>query len=146
MKKTLIILLASVSIISCEKNETKVSTYAQDESHLNGQNCMECHVKGGDGEGRFTVAGSVYDSLKINAYPKALIELYSEANAGGSLVGSIEVDSKGNFYTTKDIDFGSGLFPTVIGTSGNQKHMSFKVTEGSCNTCHGVSTSKLWAE
>ena len=146
MKKIFILSLIALSILSCEKYETKISSYSEDESHNNGQNCMSCHIKGGDGEGRFKVAGSVYAADKTTIYPKALIELFTGTNGTGTLVESIEVDSKGNFYTTKDIDFGSGLFPTVAGISSAKKHMSFKVANGSCNSCHGVSTDKLWAE
>ncbi len=67
-----IVLLASVFIISqaCEENEnegenkSKISSFNSTESHNTGQNCMECHIAGGDGEGWFTAAGTVYDSTK----------------------------------------------------------------------------------
>lgn len=126
-----------------EENETKISRNNETESHNNGQNCMNCHKSGGPGEGRFNVAGSVYDSLFTSPKANGYIKLYTAANGGGTLKYTIEVDAKGNFYTTESIDFGSGLWPSVEGASGNKRYMSDVVITGACNSCHNVSTDKL---
>ena len=144
MKKIFIsTLVLSVSLLSCEK---KISSYSQSESHYAGQDCMQCHKSGGDGEGHFKVAGTVYDSTKINVYPKATIKLYSAPQGGGDLIKTIEVDAIGNFYTTEKVKFKKDVYPSVTGTTGIEKFMSTPATKGSCNSCHGVSTNKLWAK
>ena len=157
MKSRFITLLffMSISVIlieSCKKkedegneNETKISSFGDTESHNMGQNCMSCHKSGGTGEGWFNVAGTVYDSLKTNTYPNTIIKLYSEPNGAGMLKHTIQVDGKGNFYTTANIDFGSGLYPAVVSNSG-VKYMSSATTTGTCVSCHGVSTDKIWAK
>ena len=139
-------------LISCEnednddysENEVKISTFNDDDSHKNGQNCMNCHSSGGSGEGWFNVAGSVYDSSKTNPYPNAMVKLYSEPNESGVLVKLIEVDGKGNFYTTESVDFGSGLYVSVTDTNGNSKVMNSPIPTGQCNSCHGSSISNIW--
>jgi hypothetical protein len=135
-------------LASCEKdnengNETMNSAYSDTESHNTGENCMNCHRSGGDGEGWFTVAGSVYDSSLINPYPNAGVKLYTGVNGSGSEVKFLEVDGKGNFYTTESIDFSSDLYVSVTDNNGNETFMISKLTKGDCNSCHGSSTSKI---
>jgi hypothetical protein len=81
--------LVSTSLIvfnSCEKEEAcdedNISEQGDDESHNMGQNCMQCHKLGGEGEGCFVVAGTVYDTLSTNTllleklnFLQALMEL-----------------------------------------------------------------------
>jgi len=128
-----------------EKNETKVSTNGDNNSHNTGQNCMSCHKQGGSGEGWFTVAGSVYDSLKTSAYPNSTVKLYTGPNGTGTLKYTIPADGLGNFYTTASIDFAGGLYPSIQGSLVT-KYMSSTITTGQCNSCHGVSTDKLWTK
>lgn len=133
---------------SCEKeneneSKTKISAHNTSESHNEGKNCMTCHKSGGEGEGWFNVAGTVYQSSLTSVYPNATVKLYSGPNGTGTLKYTVEVDSKGNFYTTENIDFGSGLYPSVAGSS--PKYMNSKATTGQCNSCHGVSQDKIWA-
>jgi len=142
--------LAFFLIQSCEKegkgkNETNISAHGLNKSHNMGQNCMNCHKSGGEGEGWFNVAGTVYDSLKSQTYANATIHLYTGPNGSGTLKYTILGDAKGNFYTTESIDFGSGLYPVVAGAQGTQ-YMSTSITAGQCNSCHGVSTSRLWTK
>lgn len=153
--KTLITIAIIISpiifFISCEEdelgeNEIKISRYNDDESHKNGQNCMNCHTSGGGGEGWFTIAGSVYDSLKLNPYPNATIRLFEGPNDSGALIKTIEVDGKGNFYTTESVDFDKGLYTSLTDNSGNVKFMKSSISTGQCNSCHGVSTDKIWIE
>lgn len=133
---------------SCEKdeNETKISSYSSSESHNEGQNCMSCHVSGGDGEGWFSVAGTVYDSNQSNLYPRTTVKLYTGVRGTGTLKATVQVDTRGNFYTTESIDFGSGLYVSAVGTTGNEEHMRGKITSGQCSSCHGVTTDKVWAK
>jgi len=105
--------------------------------------CMECHKIGGSIEGWFTVAGTVYDDTKTSIFPNATISLTTGPNGTGTLVSSVEVDKKGNFYTTEMVDFGNGLYATVEGNSGIN-HMNAMVQSGQCNSCHGNSTDRIW--
>jgi hypothetical protein len=116
MKKISISILSSVIIItffmlavSCEKedgNETNISSYDATESHNTGEVCMQCHISGGDGEGWFTAAGSIYN-LQSTIFPNATVRFYTGQDGTGTLVKTIEADANGNFYTTEDINFGS---------------------------------------
>ena len=72
---TVIVLMFSV-FVSCEneddengENKDMSSSFNENESHNAGQNCMACHKSGGQGEGWFTVAGTVYNASKT-AVPK----------------------------------------------------------------------------
>lgn len=134
---------------SCEKegegeNETVISFNGESESHNEGQNCMSCHRQGGEGEGWFTVAGTIYTQSSSNPQPNGMVELYTGPGDTGTPAYKIEVDAKGNFYTTEDIQFGSGLYPVAVG-SQSRKYMSGAVTDGQCSSCHGVSTDKIWS-
>jgi cytochrome c553 len=144
-----IALFAFILFSACEnenENETKISQNNTDESHNLGQNCMNCHVSGGDGEGWFTIAGSLYDNSKTVAYPNGSVKLTTEPNGSGTTKIIVANDIKGNFYTTEAIDFGEGLYAGVYGTNGEQKFMVSKITTGACNACHGNTTTKLWIE
>jgi len=84
---TVISLMITFVILSCEdenENATKISTYNDDESHKAGHNCMSCHTPGGEGEGWFEVAGTVYDSTLIDTYPNATVKFYSGPNGTSS--------------------------------------------------------------
>ena len=143
----LLILPLSVFFQSCEEeneNETLISANGSNESHNMGQNCMNCHKQGGSGEGWFNVAGTVYNSSQTTTYPNIMIKMYTGASGTGTLRYTIQVDALGNFYTTEDIDFGDDLYPVVQGNSGSE-YMISSVSNGQCNSCHGVSTDKIWA-
>lgn len=126
-----------------KKNETNISSQNSSKSHNMGQNCMNCHKSGGDGEGWFTVAGTAYDSAGTNTYSNVTVKLYTGPNGTGTLKYTIDGDKLGNFYTTNATDFGSGLYPAVQGNNST-KYMSTSIPHGQCNSCHGVSTGKLW--
>lgn len=147
----LIFILASLTISSCshydaEKKETKISVNGDDESHNNGRNCMDCHKTGGEGEGWFQVAGSVYKSDKQSHNPNGKIYLYTDPDGKGTLKYTIEVDALGNFYTTRDIKFDGGLYPVHENTNGIKKFMQSPIISGQCQSCHNVSTDKIWNE
>jgi len=149
LKTTLLLTfsLLVITFLSCEKengeNESKISSNGTSRSHHTGQDCMSCHTSGGSGEGWFTVAGTVYDIAKINIYSNTTVNLYTGINGTGTLKYTIAGDALGNFYTTQNIDFGSGLYVSVQGSAA-PKHMTTAITNGKCNSCHGVSTDKTW--
>ncbi len=143
----LIIGLTSI-LYSCsedDENEAMTSSSGSNESHNAGRNCMECHRSGGSGEGIFKVAGTVYNEALTSINSNATVKLYTGANGTGTLKKAIEVDARGNFYTTSSIDFGSGLYVSVEGAT-TTKYMSSAITGGACNSCHGSSTSKIWTK
>jgi len=147
----MLVLMFSV-LVSCENdgdenggNKDMSSSFNENESHNAGQNCMSCHKSGGEGEGWFTVAGTVYNASKTAVYPNATVKLYTGPDGTGTLVKTIEVDGKGNFYTTADVNFGSGLYTTVTGTTGNVSKMGASITTGQCNSCHGSDIGKISA-
>lgn len=116
-----------------------VSKAGEETSHLNGENCMQCHQQFGPGTGRFTVGGSLYTERQ-SATPIAggTIELRTAPEGGGEVVLSLEVDAKGNFYSTDPLPFPEAeLFPWVRSPSGDGgKGMGFPVSSGACNACH----------
>jgi len=153
MKNSWVILgfaaMASAMLIqSCESeggDEVSISQYNGDESHNKGQNCMNCHKSGGEGEGWFNAAGTVYNAAFTASNPNTTVKLYTGPNGSGSLVKIIEVDGQGNFFTTENIDFGQGLYAAVQGAT-TTKYMGTTAASGQCNSCHGVSTDKIWTE
>jgi len=152
MKKSIIAIFFIIGLIAMnackkenERNDTKISSNGKSESHNMGQNCMNCHKSGGSGDGWFNIAGTVYDSLKVSTLVNSSVKLYTEPNGAGTLKYTIQVDAKGNFYTTENIDFGTGLYPSASG-SNTTKYMGSSITMGQCNSCHGVSTDKIWSK
>lgn len=137
---------ALLVINSCEKRgcgPTNISATNSDESHKAGQNCMNCHKNGGEGKGCFSAAGTAYDNSATNIYANATVRLYSQPAGAGSVVATLHGDAKGNFYTTDNVDFGSGLYPSVTNSSGQTMYMSASTTTGACNSCHGISQAKI---
>ena len=139
----------SISFFSCKKDAkcgaTNISASGGDDSHNNGQNCMQCHTDGGEGKGCFSAAGSVYNSALSSPVNSGKVEFFTQANGAGQLMYTIQIDSYGNFYSTADMNV-VGLFPRVTGPTGTQQSMSTGLSSGKCNTCHNVSTSKIWAD
>jgi 5-hydroxyisourate hydrolase-like protein (transthyretin family) len=147
-----ILVLLAISVIflnSCSESvssngETKISSFSDDDSHNNGQNCMGCHLSGGSGEGWFKTAGTVYDTTGTKPSAGATIKLYTKLNGEGTLVKTIQVDKNGNFYSTEIVDFESGLYPVVISASNTIKYMPQATSSGACNSCHnGIQEIKL---
>jgi len=148
MYKSNFLCILLLLFISCEKengNEVKISHFNEIKSHNMGKNCMNCHTSGGEGEGWFTLAGTVYDSLQQSIAKNVVIQLFDDINGSGNPVLKLEGDANGNFYTTENIDFANGLYPSVTFNS-NTLYMSSAVTTGHCNSCHGMNTAKLWVK
>ena len=148
----ILMLFLSTAFIGCEENdhsenEENISKNFDDESHKTGQDCMECHLKGGNGEGWFSVAGTVYDSLQTTISPNGLIKLFTTPGNPGDPVATIEVDALGNFFTTESIDLTNGLYVSVVSSGGKTKPMITPVYNGSCNFCHeGNVIDRIWVE
>ena len=135
------------SATGCKKNgkcnQENISSAGSDESHNFGVNCMTCHTSGGEGKGCFSVAGSVSNVGLTSPLIAGTIKLYTGANGGGTLKHTIQIDAKGNFHTTESVDY-SGLYAAITGPNGTTNYMSSSLSNGSCNSCHGGSTSKLY--
>jgi len=139
--------VACMFFLSCEKegvcNVYNVSESNGSESHNFGLNCMQCHKAGGEGEGCFNAAGSVQNAALTAPETSGQIEFYSGPNGTGSLVYTIPLDAKGNFYTTKIMGV-NGLYPAIKNANGTQ-FMGSSLTTGACNSCHGSSTGALYS-
>lgn len=128
--------------------QEKISKPNGKTSHFFGLNCMSCHREGRKGKSCFSVAGSVLDEDRSKIHKNPIVKLYTEPGAQGKLVATLYGDANGNFYTTADIDFGRGLYPTLIGNptaSEPIKHMRRPIFngQGSCNQCHGYNEEAL---
>ena len=126
-----------------------ISSHGATNSHTDDrqdQNCMNCHTTGNN-QYVYSVAGTVYQLDDFNAiYPDATINFYSGANGSGVLLGSVEVDANGNFYTTESMDLSTGAYPAIIGNQGEPPvYMGNFITHGACKNCHGSSTLSLYA-
>lgn len=134
------------SISSCSKSsscgKTNVSKDGGNESHNNGRNCMDCHHDGGGGYGCFNIAGSAFTAAG-DGVSGGTVRLYSEPNGQGTLLATLSIDKLGNFYTTNAFSVGNGFYPMIENSIGHKVYMPSPATSGSCNSCHGVSTSRI---
>ena len=137
-------LISDCSHYDMEKRISMTSTNGEDESHNNGQNCMNCHSQGKKGEGWFNMAGSVYKIDKVTHNANGKIHLFTEPNGQGVLKYTLEVDGKGNFYTTKEINFEGGLYPAHESSQGVFAFMQSPTISGQCQSCHNISTDKIF--
>ncbi len=120
--------------------EIRVSQHGATNSHTDerrGENCMTCHT--GD-----VVAGTVYDLGLENIAADATVYLYTGANGTGDLVETVEVDGNGNFYTNQPVEFSDGLYPVIESAGGERNYMPSSTLNGACNSCHGVSTLRIY--
>jgi hypothetical protein len=137
----LLVLVISIGFFACENeddDQIEGQSNISGSSHNTGKDCMSCHG--------FAASGSVYNKALSSGFSGAVIKLTSQANGAGTVLGTFTTNKSGSFYTSGAINFGSGVFVSVAGNSGSVKHMSSPITTGACNSCHGSSTSKVWAE
>ena len=142
---TVVVAMVLTACDSGEDDEAKVSRSGTSESHNAGKNCMTCHSPGGSGEYVFSVAGTVYKPDLVSVHPGSVIRFHSAVDGGGNLVASIEVDDKGNFYTTEPVNLTAGPFASAEGTAAT-RYMQTSLSAGACNGCHGVTTSVISVE
>jgi len=127
-----------------EYGSAESSVAGSNKSHNMGQNCMNCHKPGGGEAPVWKVAGTVYNEALTNTNPSATVNLYTGPNGTGTLKYTINVDAKGNFYTSSNVDFTGGLYPSVTGSTSTNS-MSTPISTGACNSCHdGTSRSRVW--
>ncbi len=120
------------------------SSNGSNKSHNMGMNCMSCHKPSGGEAPAWQVAGTVYDQVLLTPYPNATVNLYTGPNGSGTLKYTIKVDARGNFYTSGNIDFTGGLYPSVTGST-TTNFMSSSITTGACNSCHNtVTMDRIW--
>jgi len=115
------------------------STLGDNDSHRAGQDCQRCHRSGGSGDGVFTIAGTVFDGDNPSVVkPNVIVRLFALPDQSSALIEEIEVDAKGNFYTTAPIPYGAGLFAVLVDGPVSSPFMMAPVTasEGACNSCH----------
>lgn len=145
---TFIIVVFIYSMTGCKKNDGGNRTASSSHNSTSGYNmsgvCQSCHVSGGSGPGWWTVAGTVYNRDLSAVSPNGTIYFYSGPEGSGSVVGTLEVDANGNFYTSSSILPAAGAYPQIKGVSGNVQNMPQFCTSGNCNACHGVTTTKIW--
>lgn len=126
----------------------KESKANSSESHNAGQNCMTCHNGGQFDEavregGWWNIAGTVYKSGGATA-SEGTVELWTGPGRTGSFVYKLPIDAKGNFYTSKVVDFKGGFYPVLLDKDGNvKKKMDDKTSIGACSSCHGVTEVKI---
>ena len=125
---------ASCADLEDEEDEVMISWHRDNESHNAGQNCLGCHRSDGSGEGNFTTAGTVYKPDQTRVYPNVTVKIYHTEKMEQP-VERIEVDGKGNFYTTTPVDWEAGLWVSVTSENESRK-MPQVITDGSCNNCH----------
>lgn len=138
-----------LSLNSCKGtydcHEDNISAAGSDKSHNKGQDCMQCHRSKGEGEGCFIAAGTVYDMSMMNTVSSGKVDFYTGPNETGTLMQTILIDGKGNFYSTAKFN-PEGLYPVITGPTGNKKYMGSSLSTGACNSCHGSSTDALWVD
>ncbi|MCA0426705.1 MAG: hypothetical protein LCH37_04650 [Bacteroidetes bacterium] len=149
MKRISVIAVLALLISACShyeelKSDPKESASGDDESHNAGQNCSSCHNKSGTeaaAEGWWTIAGTVFKS-DGRAQGSATIELWEKPGKQGKLIKRLVTDDLGNFYTNQVLNFNGGCYPVVY-TSSGEIQMTSAFNGGSCNSCHGVTESRI---
>lgn len=131
---------------SCELENENTLSQVDEDSHNSGNDCLLCHKSQGNGEGIFSIAGTVYDSLKQSVYTNARVYVYNGPNTSGVLLFSIPVDQSGNFYTSTKVDFTKDIYVGVKSNNGTMLYMNSKLTAGNCNSCHGKATDYIWVK
>ncbi len=120
-----------------DEQESAVSIANGNDSHNFGKNCFSCHISGSGSEAseyQFTIAGSVKNSSTGSALignSGGVIKLYDSSN---TLVKTLPIDSKGNFYSTEKIQ-GLGSLYAEVSLSGSTQRMS-NPAPGKCGVCH----------
>ncbi|MEE2877340.1 MAG: hypothetical protein VX822_06135 [Candidatus Neomarinimicrobiota bacterium] len=137
----------------CHGLETRESKISELLSHNSGQDCIGCHSSQGAGRGIYTVAGSVFKADGETPFPNILVQFFPNKSRIGDPVAVLEVDGRGNFYTTKDImpgGKGDGeiglLYPSVVSKENRiDMPVAFSTSMGGCNSCHGVDIPRIFA-
>ena len=155
MKKSFVLTIgfcfAIIAIIfsSCKHGcggASEASQYNSNNSHYSGLNCFNCHSGTGEGTSCFAVAGTVFDKNKSGTKSNPTVRLYSKPDGAGVLIKTIEGDELGNFYDGNADGLGVRFYPVVISPNGSIQKMLEPITTGACNSCHGITTDRIWVD
>lgn len=141
--------MLSFLVQSCSRYDeimkNAIESTASGWSHNAGNNCMACHhdAKNEASEKWWYVAGTTFDQNSSPASAAGVIELWTQPNRTGELIHSLTIDAAGNFYSQKIIDFKGGFYPVAVSNGGKVSAMTSKITEGACNSCHGVTEAVI---
>ncbi|MBL6950772.1 MAG: hypothetical protein ISR57_09035 [Bacteroidales bacterium] len=145
-----VLFLAGLFFAACSKKElpppsgATYSKHGDTLSHKNGQICLTCHGTGGTATKSFVVAGSVFQSNQSTPSVNGTLYFWSGQGGTGMLSTTLDVDGKGNFYTTSSILPAQGTYPQIRGISGDIRTMPTLTPNGNCNSCHGVTDPPIW--
>jgi hypothetical protein len=134
---SVIFVLSLLMFISCTEESGDENSISG--SHNTGKNCLGCHSN-------FTLAGSVYNKALSSPLTGVTIKVTSQANGAGTVLATLTSDANGNFHTGSTISFSPGVYVSAAGSGGTVKYMGTALTTGACNSCHGSSASRMWAE
>jgi len=135
--------------VSCSDNYSTspdnlmISFNDEEKSHRHGENCMDCHSTGQSEKHEFNIAGSVFTDNGESPVVNGLVKFYEEPKGEGRLVYAVEIDAKGNFFSTEGIEVEEGVYPAIESTTGNMYFMLTEVETGACSNCHSQSGIKL---
>ena len=153
MRKLLLIPFFSLFLIACgggdSDSESDDGGEQSNTSHNAGENCMACHIEGGDAI-EFGVAGTVYQSGG-SVQTNATVNLFVAGT--NTLAATLDTDDSGNFYQTERLAelFYPGDSGTVVGIDvevvgpGGARNMPGVVSTGACGSCHGDSVGNIVA-
>jgi hypothetical protein len=108
---------------------------ASSSSHNAGRDCLQCHNS-------FRMAGTVWNASGSAGKAGATVRVTSTPDGGGSVLATLTTDATGNFYTSQSVALGS-VYVDVAGSSGTRHFMKAALSNGGCNSCHGVSTGRI---
>lgn len=146
---TLVVLWSGLTLQSCSHYDEIMKNGKEsspgENSHNAGRNCMSCHNDNSNeaSEKWWYVAGTVFKDDKKVSEASGSIELWTQPNRAGELLYKLPVDKSGNFYTAKIINFKGGFYPVFVGNNQKTKEMTTKTSNGSCNSCHGVTEEEI---
>lgn len=150
MKIPLCLIISGILLtiaVSCKKtltvDEVLASHHGGMTSHHNGLACIQCHANGSEAPA-WAVAGSVYKKNSDSISSDGTIFLYSGPGGSAYLIGTNEVDGKGNFFTSASLMPAGGAYPQIKGKSGDIQNMLTTTNSGNCNLCHGNTAPRIW--
>jgi hypothetical protein len=146
---TFILIMVFVVVQSCshydEIQQNGMESTADGDSHNAGRNCMSCHHEAGnEAYGLWWyIAGTAFKDDHHVANSGGTVELWTQPNRNGEHLYTLKIDRSGNFYTQKIINFKRGFYPVLISPNGDIKAMTTQITEGACNSCHGITENVI---
>ena len=108
---------------------------------LPGSDCVTCHSPGEEGEGSFSIAGTVYVDIDGSDGLEDAVIRVTDANGD---VFELDSHSSGSFYTEDDT---VPPLQAEIEVDGEVVSMAADVETGACNSCHsceGAAGGKLF--